>query len=503
MVMKNFGLKHSKIDFDINDNVMPTVNDFEDFNEWADGNCYFIYSAAQEDAKKHSSGWAMRNTNNHNISILKKSCLGVLVCSLGCTSSNGSKINVRPAICDKARRKQIGKQCLNRNCDGQLVIQPCRGHCGYPVTHFWRRSGNAIFFQAKGKHDHPRPEVKGTKQTCRFLSSQKRVRSLSTMFAKNTRLNAKLSIQQPKKVQPLKSVKNDGCINNQKQPQQKGDYTRNINLALSVQGSIDTYISNWDDNVYYGMQTIERPSSSYNTVSRFSNVDSADNFHLQNAQKYNILKTVMTPELAMPHTPHDLSRTSINSDYFNAHQSFSHNNCSQVLLQSKPENEKNNWIYESCDDTSSLTSSSGYNSDDYTHPFSTFTSSSNVPCIKTTQANNRNSDILFNSEVCYNSLQTSADIYNKNILSSTKSYINELQAVYFDNNYVSPDCLQYTQADHYQSISAGSSVSDFFYSNSESDNGAWNIQINSASNLSHLEAISLPINQMSADAGIF
>jgi hypothetical protein len=35
-----------------------------------------------DEARRHSSGWAMRNTNNHNVNILKKSCLGVLVCSL-------------------------------------------------------------------------------------------------------------------------------------------------------------------------------------------------------------------------------------------------------------------------------------------------------------------------------------------------------------------------------------------------------------------------------------
>jgi hypothetical protein len=60
-------------------------------------------------ARRHVSGWAMRNTNNHNAHILKKSCLGVYVCSHGCRLDNGAKIQLRPAICDKARRKQIGK----------------------------------------------------------------------------------------------------------------------------------------------------------------------------------------------------------------------------------------------------------------------------------------------------------------------------------------------------------------------------------------------------------
>ena len=29
-----------------------------------------------------------------------------------------------------------------------ITLQACRGHCGYPVTHFWRHVGEiAIFFQ--------------------------------------------------------------------------------------------------------------------------------------------------------------------------------------------------------------------------------------------------------------------------------------------------------------------------------------------------------------------
>ena len=69
----------------------------------------FIYSPECEEAKKHTSGWAMRNTNNHNVSILKKSCLGVLVCNKRCVQRNGKQVAIRPAICDKARKKQQGK----------------------------------------------------------------------------------------------------------------------------------------------------------------------------------------------------------------------------------------------------------------------------------------------------------------------------------------------------------------------------------------------------------
>ena len=43
-----------------------------------------------------------------------------------------------------------GKVCPNMDCDGVLEIQACRGHCGYPVTHYWRHVPNhGIFFQVK------------------------------------------------------------------------------------------------------------------------------------------------------------------------------------------------------------------------------------------------------------------------------------------------------------------------------------------------------------------
>lgn len=103
------------IDWDINDTVVPKINavDLNPFNEWPDGHCRLVYTSADEEVKKHSSGWAMRNTNNHNVNILKKSCLGVLLCSEHCTPAIGNQIHIRPAICDKARKKQRGKACPN------------------------------------------------------------------------------------------------------------------------------------------------------------------------------------------------------------------------------------------------------------------------------------------------------------------------------------------------------------------------------------------------------
>lgn len=76
-----------------------------------------------------------------------------------------------------------GKPCPNTGCSGKLTLLSCRGHCGYPVTHFWRHVNNSVFFQAKGYHDHPRPEVKSLSDKGRHAFSkqlrQSGVRSLS------------------------------------------------------------------------------------------------------------------------------------------------------------------------------------------------------------------------------------------------------------------------------------------------------------------------------------
>lgn len=179
-------------DWDINDSAVPRISEYDQFSEWADGHCRLVYPPGSEEARRHSSGWAMRNTNNHNVHILKKSCLGVLVCSLRCILPNGDSVHLRPAICDKARKKQQGKPCPNRSCNGRLEIQACRGHCGYPVTHFWRHTDHAIFFQAKGVHDHPRPEAKSTSEQRRSLGNGRRVRGLAVILAREAALGNKV-----------------------------------------------------------------------------------------------------------------------------------------------------------------------------------------------------------------------------------------------------------------------------------------------------------------------
>ena len=92
-----------------------------------------------------------------------------------------------------------GKVCPNLTCDGILEIQACRGHCGYPVTHFWRhvpslgilfqvyhmflilsRIMASIFYdfhQAKGFHDHPKPCTKSSATSLKRKGNVKKAKA--------------------------------------------------------------------------------------------------------------------------------------------------------------------------------------------------------------------------------------------------------------------------------------------------------------------------------------
>ncbi|XP_032228611.2 uncharacterized protein LOC5504408 isoform X2 [Nematostella vectensis] len=140
--------------------VQRAVDEFDEFNEWIDGSCKLRYSAYSREAQAHISGWAMKYTNNHNKYVLKKTCVGVLLCSKDCTLPNGLKIVVRPAISDKVRERQIGQNCPNASCSGILSHRKCTGNNGYPVTHFWVHQDDGIYFESKGTHDHFRPQAR-------------------------------------------------------------------------------------------------------------------------------------------------------------------------------------------------------------------------------------------------------------------------------------------------------------------------------------------------------
>ena len=113
---------------------------YDSWEELPDGHVRYVYSPNSEEAKKHTSGWAMRNTNNHNVNILKKSCLGVLVCSKRCIQRNGKPVSIRPAICDKARKKQQGALNYNLSNGGfNLLTTSIHNH--------QRRIPRAVFFK--------------------------------------------------------------------------------------------------------------------------------------------------------------------------------------------------------------------------------------------------------------------------------------------------------------------------------------------------------------------
>ncbi|NWI86875.1 GCM1 factor, partial [Pitta sordida] len=184
MEQKDFASTHGEItSWDINDIKLPQdVRQIDWFQEWPDSYVKHIYSSEDKNAQRHHSSWAMRNTNNHNSRILKKSCLGVVVCGNDCSTLDGRKIYLRPAICDKARQKQQRKCCPN--CNGPLRLLSCRGHGGYPVTNFWRHEGQFIFFQSKGAHDHPRPETKLEAEARRSIQKAQTAFSASSLRLK-------------------------------------------------------------------------------------------------------------------------------------------------------------------------------------------------------------------------------------------------------------------------------------------------------------------------------
>ncbi|NWI56093.1 GCM1 factor, partial [Calyptomena viridis] len=184
MEQKDSASRHGEMtSWDINDIKLPQdVRRIDWFQEWPDSYVKRIYSSEDKNAQRHHSSWAMRNTNNHNSRILKKSCLGVVVCGNDCSTLDGRKIYLRPAICDKARQKQQRKCCPN--CNGPLRLLSCRGHGGYPVTNFWRHEGQFIFFQSKGAHDHPRPETKLEAEARRSIQKAQTASSASSLRLK-------------------------------------------------------------------------------------------------------------------------------------------------------------------------------------------------------------------------------------------------------------------------------------------------------------------------------
>lgn len=141
-----------------------------------------------------------------------------------------------------------------------MKIQPCKGHCGYPVTHFWRQIGSSIFFQSKGVHDHSRPEAKGSNDIKKLLSSdRKNTRNLSILLARDAAVKTKLcSLKSPRNnCQPNIQLYCDQYSQPTTQNEQFDNlkyYERNHPLPLySDDGQVDAnpnqfVYQNFDDN---------------------------------------------------------------------------------------------------------------------------------------------------------------------------------------------------------------------------------------------------------------
>lgn len=415
-----------------------------------------------------------------------------------------------------------------------MEIQPCRGHCGYPVTHFWRRSGSAIFFQAKGTHDHPRPEAKGSSEARRLLGSGRRARSLAVILARDAALNDKLSSLRGVKRQNHKIDSNSDALKQQiakRKRSLKEVANTTINQTTTPTTTMTLYSNNnpnqfdhpiapnqWLDDI--------QTTTPYNTPNNDFNYSHQHNAALEQ-MSYNIPYETATQSQQTLTTAHNTANFVTYSQQ--QQQQYSTNETlledstvlcqhqastvalygapnGQMLVQDYPQQDsQQKWMYESCDDTSSLTSSSGYNSDDYYLP--NFLS----PTLNGYDNQNTTVPLVnYNNSSCANSPSTSTatDIYtavfdvdlptNTTPSSSTDLAIqfagsgdnytpsNILAMGFSDNMLINSDRHQenshatpYEPLSHYTSDATGP---DFYYSNSGGDNGGeWNIQIHDSS----------------------
>ncbi|ALC39048.1 gcm [Drosophila busckii] len=456
-----------QIDWDINDTVVPAVSEFDDFNDWANGHCRLVYAAHNEDARKHASGWAMRNTNNHNVSILKKSCLGVLLCSAKCRLPNGASVHLRPAICDKARRKQQGKQCPNRNCNGRLEIQACRGHCGYPVTHFWRRAGSAIYFQAKGTHDHPRPEAKGSTEARRLLAGGRRVRSLHDMLKHDAALSNKLSSLRGTKRQAGKSQ----LLPQEKRKQRASSadmLPTSSNELLGYQATTSVAgvsASGFNATPANYMNSQWSPDSYYTP-------DGSINYSASTAYSYDMLPSPLS------------SNSSSTASYY---PTDSQQQPSQPQLQhsyeqlnatratTMPAYQSGLHMYESCDDTSSLISSSAHSCEELGY-FNGY--APQALDISASSSRNASPDNFYtpNSEffsVFEPSGASTVELLYDEANAYQQQSLQQQQQAYVATPVAYEQPQQQQQQQHQQSA-------DYYYSNNGIDN-VWNIQMDANS----------------------
>lgn len=363
---------------------------------------------------------------------------------------------------------------LYRNCTGRLEIQPCRGHCGYPVTHFWRRSGNAIYFQAKGTHDHPRPEAKGSTEARRLLAGGRRVRSLAMMLARDAALSDKLSsLRGGAGKRQSESKKRSKQELLQQASQQMLPYQANAAGAAAesnMPAGATNVVATAAAAGVFGVSTQSSSSSASYMPQQWSTpADCGSNYYAApdayTGYGYDML-----------HSPPLSSNSSSNSysGYATEQQQQLQQLQAPLQQQQLPLQtagygagyQSGLQLYESCDDTSSLTgSSSGYSSEDYGY-FNGYVSQG----LDISGSSSGSPDNFYtpNSEIF--------SVFDPNINGGAGSTVELLydEATAYQQQQAmqqqqQPYAVPYQQQQQQQ-------TADYYYSNSGVDN-VWNIQM--------------------------
>lgn len=287
-----------------------------------------------------------------------------------------------------------------------MEIQPCKGHCGYPVTHFWRRANNVIFFQAKGTHDHPKPEAKGSTEARRLFGNSRRIRNTSTMLThrkisrnnkhrstNNYFMNPQCSLH---KIEEQRNITN--YCNIYENSHNVVPFTqKQENMELSKLLPTET-TSFMPSNLCLNATTLA-DNSNLNQMTAPSNVNRHENTFtmLENRAP----SSAMTSSVSLYYSPSMQSQQIQNMA--KKSKIMESNSTSETQFHTPLYHEPCR-INENYDDTSSVTSSSGYNSDDYYYPCF-------VPCSASssslTLASNQRQELA----VAYFAAQTT-EIYN-------------------------------------------------------------------------------------------
>lgn len=158
------------------------------------------------------------------------------------------------------------------NCTGRIYIQSCHGHGGYPVTHFWREHGDTIYFQAKGTHDHIRPDLKPVRDTAarRRKHQQQNMEQIESGGEQR---------QRQQKVSRLHNMKNVKCVGlAQQQHEKKMTLISNpLNLPYTTEVILpnNTTINNITPTIDYGVDV------NMTTFQHYVNNDQRSNQFLQ------------------------------------------------------------------------------------------------------------------------------------------------------------------------------------------------------------------------------